>query len=593
MVHRSKLVLLSCILTHCFIVTSNNWIKYTQQKMDVLLWNIIQGIAFLLYPVLGWIADVYISRYKMIKLSFILILISSLLMLLGAIERICEHIYFRQEFDFAFSLAKKIHNAIVLLVGIGGLGIHEANAIQFGLQQLMEASSERLSSFIHWYYWSLQIGPLITYYITFLGILYFTNCRVKFDEIFQTRQNVHIFGWTIFFPSLLQVALALIGLPIMHCFKHHLEIHQTKINPFKTIFQVLKYTFTHKLPVRRSALTYWETKIPSRIDFGKQKYGGPFTNEEVEDMKTFFRLLMIIFSLFGFFLTSDTQSSIIPYLIQQLGCPKLTTSFFLILNSDHLGILLVLLGIPLYHILLKKYLLRYIPNMLTRIGVGLFLCLVQELVSPLIGYLTNPTNQELLLRCELNILNKLMNDTSSSITLCLLAYTNVSTENGTCDPICPGIINESYLFHLLIIPQVIQGLSSLLVFMTMLEFICAQAPHTMKGLLIGIWYAMLSIQYIIINIINTNLIKVDSTYQWTIYSGVKGFGIFVSLVFYSIVCKFYTYRERDEVINEQLMIEEQYERELLLQEKNDVCASFTESNASQQDMRKNLRTCIQ
>ena len=166
-------------------------------------------------------------------------------------------------------------------------------------------------------------------------------------------------------------------------------------------------------------------------------------------------------------------------------------------------------------------------------------------------------------------------------------------KNGTCDPICPGIINESYLFHLLIIPQVIQGLSSLLVFMTMLEFICAQAPHTMKGLLIGIWYAMLFIQYIIINIINTNLIKVDSTYQWTIYSGVKGFGIFVSLVLYSIACKFYTYRERDEVINEQLMIEEQYERELLLQERNDVSASFTESNASQQDMRKNLRTCIQ
>ena len=35
--------------------------------------------------------------------------------------------------------------------------------------------------------------------------------------------------------------------------------------------------------------------------------------------------------------------------------------------------------------------------------------------------------------------------------------------------------------------------------MTMLEFICAQAPHTIKGLLIGIWYAMLATQYMGIN----------------------------------------------------------------------------------------------
>ena len=38
---------------------------------------------------------------------------------------------------------------------------------------------------------------------------------------------------------------------------------------------------------------------------------------------------------------------------------------------------------------------------------------------------------------------------------------------------------------------------------------------------------------------------------------------------YLIVCKFYQYRERDEVINEQQMIEEQYERELLQGTRNE------------------------
>ena len=94
----------------------------------------------------------------------------------------------------------------------------------------------------------------------------------------------------------------------------------------------------------------------------------------------------------------------------------------------------------------------------------------------------------------------------------------------------------------------------------MLEFICAQAPHTMKGLLIGIWYTMLSIQYLCINI---NLSSVGDSNQWTIYSGVKGLGMFISLALYSVVCKFYHYRERNEIVNKQAMIKEVYKRELL------------------------------
>ena len=47
------------------------------------------------------------------------------------------------------------------------------------------------------------------------------------------------------------------------------------------------------VPVNRSALTYWEEDIPSRIDLGKSKYGGPFTTEQVENVKTFFKLLVV------------------------------------------------------------------------------------------------------------------------------------------------------------------------------------------------------------------------------------------------------------------------------------------------------------
>ena len=66
---------------------------------------------------------------------------------------------------------------------------------------------------------------------------------------------------------------------------------------FKTIYQVLKFAWKHKSPLNRSALTYWEEKVPSRMDLGKSRYGGPFTTEQVEDVKTIFRLIPLWFNI--------------------------------------------------------------------------------------------------------------------------------------------------------------------------------------------------------------------------------------------------------------------------------------------------------
>ena len=42
------------------------------------------------------------------------------------------------------------------------------------------------------------------------------------------------------------------------------------------------------------ALTYWEEVEPSCINLGKEKYGGPFLEKDVESVKTFLRLLPIV-----------------------------------------------------------------------------------------------------------------------------------------------------------------------------------------------------------------------------------------------------------------------------------------------------------
>ncbi len=63
-------------------------------------------------------------------------------------------------------------------------------------------------------------------------------------------------------------------------------VPRTQPQTIKSIYYVLKFAAKHKAPLNRSAFTYWEEDIPSRIDLGKTKYGGPFTTEQVEDVKT-------------------------------------------------------------------------------------------------------------------------------------------------------------------------------------------------------------------------------------------------------------------------------------------------------------------
>ena len=95
--------------------------------------------------------------------------------------------------------------------------------------------------------------------------------------------------------------------------------------------------------------------------------------------------------------------------------------------------------------------------------------------------------------------------------------------------------------------------------MTALEFICAQAPLRLKGLLIGLWYATLAVNCLLVGI---PVIFISDSITWEVFHEVKAFLIFVSLILYLCVSKWYCYRQRDEVVNERLLVEEIYERQL-------------------------------
>ena len=108
-----------------------------------------------------------------------------------------------------------------------------------------------------------------------------------------------------------------------------------------------------------------------------------------------------------------------------------------------------------------------------------------------------------------------------------------------------------------IIPQLVNGLSSLLVSMTVFKFICAKAPRTTQGLLIGLWYATFSIRYLLVGLVDAFLFNKTSL---LIFEGVKVFLILVSLVLFSCVSRHYHYRQRDEIVNVQGMIEDTHDK---------------------------------
>ena len=241
--------------------------------------EIVDGmVAAVLYVFAGWLADVYFGRYKVMKVSIWVMWLGSV----GGTLLLMIHLL--SPHDVLKYVSLVIAKACVAIGSTGFI----VNAVPFGTDQMLGASSEEISSFIHWFVWGMYSGIGISYIVNLLP------CAGMGDDP------------TILVSMLFAVAVLSITLCLDFLCRNWLVIEPVSQNPLKSIYSVLKYAATHKHPARRSALTYWEDDIPSRIDLGKSKYGGPFTTEQVEDVKTFFRLLVVSVSVGFFFLTCMT-----------------------------------------------------------------------------------------------------------------------------------------------------------------------------------------------------------------------------------------------------------------------------------------------
>ena len=463
--------------------------------------------------VLGLLADIRFGRRAMVMFGIVLLWL--------AVIADCIRVtvfYYSPHFPHKNEIFHTVFliDAVLCYVATAAFLV---NSVQLAIDQLVDASAEQITSFIQWFMFSYFLGAWVFTQLT-EGPLHY--CYIKrLENIPGQKIKVVV--------SLVQVVFVSLALCLMYVCGSWIRDIPTKNNPLKLIWQVLSFTARHKYPVRRSALTYWEDEIPSRINLGKDKYGGPFTNEQVEDVKTFFRMLCVgipciamatsCFLVQDNFVFSVSQNWTLNTLMDfnyyknlSVGNSTCIQSLFAsFLANLHLWVCIYtlcneLLVYPLFS--------RCIPSMLKRIGL-VFLMMVPVgiilLILNIVAYATN------------------------SVTIHRL-------------PICCAI-------------TAIAGFQYYVIISSLLEFICAQSPQSMKGFLIGFMWLMTVLLVVISYFIY---------YVWSLKCIGPGCGIgYFSLVtllgvtgfiVYCVVAKWYRHRERDDCPNNQAIVEEVFAR---------------------------------
>ena len=396
--------------------------------------------------------------------------------------------------------------SIVSVIQILGQSSFQVVAIQFGTDQLQGAPNDHLSAFIFWYFMAEIIPEVFCQWVVY---------SLSFIEI--KPASIYL-GWNLMTAIIISLVLS-----IKNCFMSTWFSRQTltsarsgstrdhrsvNSNPYHLVYHVLKFAKQPRSPIQRSALTYWEDAIPSRIDLGKRKYGGPFTTEEVENVKTFLQLLKLLLSLSGILI-----ALLVATLIYFQELESFNNSQTVLINALCLtataGLLFLCRVFCCFH---KCHL-----SMLKRIGIGAALAITFLLSTLLINS---------------------------------IKYFSKDAQN---------LINISYV--ILVIPNILFEISHFLLAISLLEFIIAQSPHTMKGILIGFYYVLrfgLAGFFALIQKVScTYVYGAVSCNEIVSYIVITGVAL-LSFIMYCIIAYKYKLRERDEVVNVHIFAEEYY-----------------------------------
>ena len=419
------LVVLSWCFSGSFIFLFLYYQENTKSKINLPVLGSLNINSFavpslLLYCFFGWLADAKFGRYKVIKWSWITLWIFSAIF---CILSILDYYHLK------FSKTILVLGYLSLSVVLGGV---LANILQFGMDQLAYASSSEIKSFFRWLLWLWFLSDVLLFYsMSCLG-------------------DYKVYSYLIL-PVVTTFALCLDFL-----FGNSLVKEPPSSDSFRIIFKVLTYARKNKYP-KLTAISEWDQKKNSRLDVGKRTFGGPFTMEQVEDVKSFVRIVVIILvvTLFCGLYVPVFQEYY--YILERFynSSNKSVGSCFSKVTTILTGDLIVLIGIPAYeffkHPLLRKYLSF---SILSRAFMGLLFAFCSVTSGAVILAVAQP-----------------------------FSHTSLNSSS-SC-----SIFNNSSLsldYRWMAIPFSLDSFMQFLQITAGVEFICAQSPFAMKGFLFGV-----------------------------------------------------------------------------------------------------------
>ena len=409
-------------------------------------------LSLLLYPFFGWLADTCFGRYTVIKISLhVLWIVSVFYCLVLVILEILSTYGIVEDSD---GKQQAVHIAwfVVSVLGFGGL---LANIVQFGIDQLQDGSSSEIISFLRW----SGLAWLISFLLIELVKYYLCGNYVLINALVV--------------PGLLSLVLS-----TNYFLSSWLVKEPVFKNPLVTVFKVLKFAWKNKYPRLRSAYSYWNTGFCARIDLAKSEYGGPFSAADVEDTKAFWRILSLM-SFASFF------ASIIVYTSEDIYKMKYyykngpnteennTKGFLLSLFIENLAVVVIFFAILFLSLKSTPFsrLKVYINNisMLSRVVIGMVLFLIAiggYGIIEFLGYYSNNNSDSL---------------------------------NHTCTVDMNNVPNVSFIldYKWTLIPEFFFSISEYILMITSAEFLCAQSPSSMKGLLFGLLFGFIGVSAVI------------------------------------------------------------------------------------------------
>ena len=414
-----------------------------------------------------------------------------------------------------------------------GFAAFAANVIQFGIDQLQDLPAKSSFLFIHWYLLVLYGGFII-------GKLMWSTWFTFITLSYELRTTVGLIILGIVFLVLI------IGMPTSFCIaKSNWFIFDSNSigNPYREVAKVVGFARRHKVPIQRSAFTYWEDDIPTGLDLGKSKYGGPFTTEQVENMKAFFGISYLLLALGPIFTADIAASAFLPILKHHMDWSCDTLIYTIFTNGETLYPFFIVILIPVFLKIIHPLFQRYIPTILKRIGIGLCLITVSLLCSLLVDTVGHalPSGQ---------------NATSVFNSRFDLIF------NGSITLIpAPSLHLSPYI---LTIQNFLIAVAYILIYGGVFEFICAQSPHPVKGVLIGIFFAVKGLFHLIGVL---GILLPFSFWQTSPRAGLVYFLVnivisIVGVVAFTIASKRYKYRERDDFCDIRKYIEEVFEKDV-------------------------------